>query len=138
MNSDIKLLSTISALAKRCLSIYKQIQVTNWIKKKTKSSTTIQIATNVLLRAVTSSSQTPTISNNNTSFLRLSNILQGTITFTSRNLDTKTSWLIKEERCFNYKRRGHTMLNCPKKAKISTITEASHINDIENINQGKK
>ena len=30
------------------------------------------------------------------------------------------------------------MLNCPKKAKISAITDASHVDDIENIDQGKE
>ena len=82
LNSGIELSSTISALAKCCLSIYKQMQATDWIKKKAKSSTTVQITANVPLRAVTSFSRAPTISNNNTSFSRLSNTLQGTITLT--------------------------------------------------------
>ena len=30
------------------------------------------------------------------------------------------------------------MLNCPEKAKISTITNVSNIDDIKNIDQGKK
>lgn len=50
----------------------------------------------VLLEAVTSSFQALTVSNNNKSFLRLSNILQKTITFTSQNWDTKISRLIKK------------------------------------------
>ena len=68
LNSGIELLSTIFALTKCCLSIYKQMQVTDWIKEKAKSSTTVRIAANVPLRAVTSSFQVPTISNNNSFF----------------------------------------------------------------------
>ena len=45
---------------------------------------------------------------------------------------------MKEEKCFNCKEKGHTMLNCPKQAKISTITDASHVDDIENIKQRKE
>ena len=74
-NSGIELPSTIFALAKCCLSIYKQMQVTNRIREKAKSSTIVQTAANILLRAVTNSSQAPTVSNNNTSFSRLSNTL---------------------------------------------------------------
>ena len=114
------------------------MQATNRIKKKAKSSTTVQTTVNIPLRAVTSSSQASTISNNNTSFSRLFTTLQGTITSTSRNSDAKTSRLIKKERCFNCKGTGHTMLNCPKKAKISTIIDASHIDDIKNIDQRKE
>lgn len=32
-------------------------------------------------------------------------------------------YLIKEKRYFNYKKRGHTAYNCPKKVKIATILE---------------
>ena len=91
LNSGIKLPSTIFALAKRCLSIYEQMQATNRIRKKAKSSTSVQTTANVSLRTVTSSFRTPTISNNNTFFSHLSNILQGTITPTSRNSDAETS-----------------------------------------------
>ena len=49
------------------------MQATNYIKKKAKSSTTIQTAANILLKTVTSFSQMPTISNNNISFSHLSN-----------------------------------------------------------------
>ena len=55
-----------------------------------------------------------------------------------RNLDAEISQLIKEGRCFNCKERGHTMLNCPKKANVSAITDASDIDNIENIDQGKE
>ena len=41
LNSGIELPKTISALAKRCLSIYKQMQATNRIKERAKSSTTV-------------------------------------------------------------------------------------------------
>ena len=41
LNSGIELPKTISALAKRCLSIYEQIQVTDQIREKAMSSTTV-------------------------------------------------------------------------------------------------
>ena len=41
LNSGIELPSTISALAKRCLSIFEQMQATNWIREKAKSSTIV-------------------------------------------------------------------------------------------------
>ena len=138
LNSGIELSSTISALAKLCLSIYEQMQASNWIREKTKSSTIVQTTANIPLRAITSSFGASTIFNNNTSFLRLSNTLWGTIIPTPRNSDAKISRLIKERRCFNYRKRGHMRLNCPKKTKISAIIDATHINDIENIDQGKK
>ena len=109
------------------------MQATNRIKKKAKSSTTVQTTANIFLKAVTSSFQALTVSNNNTSFLRLSNTLQETITFTPRNSDAEISQLIKERRYFNCKGRGHTILIYSKKAKIFIITEASHIDNIENI-----
>ena len=56
LNSGIKLPKTISALAKRCLSIYKQMQVTDRIREKAKSFTTVQTTAKVLLKAVIFSS----------------------------------------------------------------------------------
>ena len=72
LNSGIKLPSTIFALAKRCLSIYEQMQATDRIKEKAKSSTTVQTTANIPLKSVTSSSRA-SVSYNNTSFSRLSN-----------------------------------------------------------------
>ena len=138
LNSGIELPKTISALAKRCLSIYEQMQATDRIREKAKSSTTVQTTAKVPLKAVTFSSQAPAIPNKNTSFSRLSNILQGSIIPTSRNLDAEISQLMQESRCFNYKERGHTMLNYPKKANVSAITDASDIDNIESIDQGKE
>ena len=114
------------------------MQATNWIKEKAKSSTTVQITAKVLLKAVTFSSRVPAIPNKNTSFSRLSNTLQGSITLTPRNLDVEISQLMKEGRCFNCKERGHTMLNCLKKANVSAITDALDIDNIKNIDQGKE
>ena len=125
-------------MAKRCLSIYEQMQATDRIREKAKSFITVQTTAKVPLKAVTFSSRAPAIPNKNTSFLRLSNTLQGSITPTPRNLDVEISQLIKEGRCFNCKERGHTMLDCPKKVNISAITDASDIDDIENIDQGKE
>ena len=135
LNSSIELPNTISALVKRCLSIYEQMQATNRIRKKAKFSTIVWTTAIIPLRAVISSSRAPTVSNNNISFSCLSNTFQRTITLTPWNLDAEISRLIKEEICFNCKRRGNTMLNCPKKTKISAITDASHIDNIENIDQ---
>ena len=84
------------------------------------------------------SSQTPIVSYNNTSFSHISNTFQDTITPKSRNLDAEKSRLIKEGKCFNYKRKGYTILNCPNKAKISAITDTSNVDDIKNIDQEKK
>ncbi len=114
------------------------MQVTDRIREKAKSSTTVRTIANVPLRAVTGSSRVLTIPNKNTSFLRLSNTLRGSITPTPRNLDVEISQLMKKGKCFNCKKRGHTMLNCPERAKVSIITNASDIDDIENINQGKE
>ncbi len=138
LNSGIELSKTISTLVKRCLSIYEQMQATDRIREKAKSSTIVRTTTNVPLRAVIVSSRAPTIHNKNTSFLRLSNTLRGSITPTPRNSDTEISQLMKERRCFNCKGRGHTMLNCLEKAKVSAITDASNIDDIENIDQEKE
>ena len=56
------------------------MQATSRIREKAKSSTIIQTTANILLRAVTSSSQASTVFNNNTFFSRLSNTLRETIT----------------------------------------------------------
>ncbi len=55
-----------------------------------------------------------------------------------RNSDVEVSQPMKEERCFNCKGRRHTILNCPEKAKVSAIIDASDIDDIEDIDQGKE
>lgn len=114
------------------------MQAIDWIRKKTKPSTIIKTVVNLPLRAVTSFFQAPTIFNNNISFLRLSNILWGTITLIHQNFDTEISRLMKKERCFNCKKKGHTMLNCLEKAKVSAITNVSRIDNIENIDQRKE
>ena len=138
LNSDIEFSNIISVLAKHCASIYKQMQTTNWIRKKAKSSIKVQTAANIFLRAVICSSRALTVFNNNTFFSHLSNTLWETTTLTTRNLDAETLWLMKEGRCFNYKGKGHIILNCPENAKISAIINISDVNDIENIDQRKK
>ena len=45
---------------------------------------------------------------------------------------------MKEKKCFNYKGKGHIILNYPKKAKIFAITDASNIDYIENIDLRKE
>ncbi len=138
LNSGIELPKTISTLAKRCLSIYKQMEATDWIKKKAKSSTIVRTTANISLRAVTGSPRMPAVPNKNTSFLRLSNILWGSITSTPRNSNAEISQLMKKGKYFNCKEKRHTMLNCPEKTKVSAIIDALDIDDIENIDQGKE
>ena len=94
------------------------MQATDWIREKTQSFTTIQTTTNVLLRNVTSSSRAPIVSNNNISFLCLSNTLQGTITSTPQNLDAEILRLMNEARYFNCKKRGIQCLITPKKVRF--------------------
>lgn len=48
------------------------------------------------------------------------------------------SGLIKEEKCFNCKEKKYIILNSLEKAKIFTITDSSHIDDIENVNYEKE
>ena len=114
------------------------MQATDRIRERAKSYTTLQTTVKVFLKAVTFSFRAPAIPKENTFFLRLSNTLQGSITPTPRNSDAEISQLMKEGRCFNCKERGHTMLNCLKKTNISAITDASDIDNIENIDQGKE
>ncbi len=137
-NSGIELPKMIFALVKHCLSIYEQMQVIDQIRKKAKSSTIVRTTANISLRAVTSSSRVPTVSNKNISFLRLSNTLRGSITSMPRNLVAEISQLMKEGRYFNCKGGGHTMLNCPEKAKIFAIIDVLDIDNIKNINQEKE
>ncbi len=138
LNSEIKLPKMISILAKRCLSIYKQIKVTNRIREKAKSSTTVQTTANVSLKAVISSSRAPVVPNKNTSFLRLSNTFREFIILTPRNLDAEISQLMKEGKYFNCKGKGHIMLNCPEQTKVSAIIDISNIDNIKNIDYRKK
>lgn len=100
------------------------MQVTNQINKKTKSSTIVQIAINILLRTVINSLRASIISNNNTSFLYLSNKLRITITPKPQSLNVKISQIMQEKRYFNYKKKQNTILNYLQKAMISIITHA--------------
>lgn len=110
------------------------MQVINQIGEKTKSSTKIQTIANIFLRDITSFSQAPTISNNNISFLYLFNFLQGSITFTSRNLDVKIPQLIKEGKYFNGKEKRYKILHDLEKTKVLVITNALNIDDFQNVN----
>ena len=136
LNSSIELSSNIFALAKRCLSIYEQMQAIDQIKQRTKSSTAVQnTATNVFLKTITSSFQALSLlSNNNNFFSRFFNSFWRTITPIPQTFDAELLWLMKKGRCFNCKGRGHTMLNCLKKAKVSTILDTLDIDNIEDIN----
>lgn len=138
MNSNIKLLSTTSTLTKRYLSIYKQMQITDWVKKKIKLFTIVQITIYIFLRSASNFSKAHTISNNNTFFLYLFNTVWRTITPIPQNLDAKISKLMKKRKCFNCKRRWYTILNCLEKAKIFAIINISDMNDIVNIDLEKE
>ena len=59
----------------------------------------------------------------NSSFFHLSSFITGNVTPTPRHLKEKRACLMKEGRCFNFKKRGHTAYDCPKKRKIAAISE---------------
>lgn len=79
----------------------------------------------------------PIIFNNHISFLWLFNTLQETITLTSQKADIKISQFMKDGRCFKCKDKGHIMLHCPEKPKVSAIIDVSDIDNIVKIDQGK-
>lgn len=45
---------------------------------------------------------------------------------------------MKKKIYFNYKKTRYIILNCPKKAKVFAILATLDINNIEDINYGKK
>lgn len=98
----------------------------------------VQTIANILLRAVIGSFQASAIPNKNIIFLHLSNTLQESITPISRISDTEISQLMKEGKCFNYKGKGHIILNYLKKTKVSVIIDALDTNNIKNIDQRKE
>ena len=122
LNSGIKLLISISVLAKRYLSIYKQMQATDRIRDKTKPLRSTQ--TSAPTYSSTKTYQVPvTNSCVNTSFSRLSSSITGTVTPTPRRSEEERARLMKEGRCFSCKKRGHTAYDYPKKGKIAAISE---------------
>ena len=79
LNSGVELLTSISALAKRCLSIYEQMQATDRIRDKTKPLQSTQ--TSAPTYSSTRTYQVPvTNSRANPSFSRLSSSITGTVT----------------------------------------------------------
>lgn len=44
---------------------------------------------------------------------------------------------MKEKKYFEYKTKGHTMLNCTEKANVSTIIDTLDVN-IKNVDKRKK
>lgn len=40
---------------------------------------------------------------------------------------------MKEEKCFNYKRKGYVILNCLEKVNLSIVLGTLDIGDIKNI-----
>ena len=134
LNSRVELPTSISALAKRCLSIYEQMQATDRIRDKTKPLQSTQTSTPTY-----SSTKTYQVlitnSCTNTSFSRLSSAITGTVTPTPQHLEEEQARLIKEGRCFSFKERGHTAYDYPKKRKIAAILEG--VNEDSN-NQEKE
>ena len=122
LNSRVELPTSISALAKRCLSIYKQIQATDRIRDKIKLLQSTQ--TSAPIYSSTKTYQVPVTNNcTNTSVSRLSSFITRTVTPTPRHLKEEWACLMKEDRYFRCKKRGHTAYNCPKKGKIAAISE---------------
>lgn len=102
------------------------------MKEKNKSFIIVPTSANVSSGAVISSLQA-VVCNNNSSFSRLSNPFQGTISFKSQNLHSEILLLMEERKCFDFKRKWYIMLIYPEKANVSAITDASDKNNIENI-----
>ena len=122
LNSEVELPISISALAKHCLSIYKQMQATNRIRNRTKPLQSTP--TSALTYSSTKTYQVPVINSRaNIFFSRLSSSITGTVTPTPRHLEEERARLMKENRCFSYKKRGHTAYDCPRKEKIIAISE---------------
>ncbi len=124
LNSRVKLPTSISALAKRCLFIYEQMQATDRIRDRTKPQATRTTPASVSIREVAHPYQRlVTNTRANTSFSRLSSSIIGTITPTPQHSDTERTRLMKEGRCFSCKERGHTAYDYPRKGKIVAILE---------------
>ena len=122
LNSGVELPTSISALAKRCLSIYEQMQATDRIRDRTKPLRSTQ--TSAPTYSSTKTYQVPvTNSRANPSFSRLSSSITGTVTPTPRHSEEERARLMKEGRCFSCKKRGHTAYDYPKKGKIAAISE---------------
>ncbi len=100
------------------------MQTTDRIKDRIKPQATQAIPASASMRQVTHPYQRPvTNTYANISFLHLSSSIMGTITSTLQYSDEKRARLIKEHRCFSYKERDHTAYDCPRKGKITTISE---------------
>ena len=136
LNSRVKLPNSILALAKECLSIYKQMQAIDKIRDRIKPQTIGATPASASMRQVIYFYQRQvTNTRANTSFLRLFSSITGTIILTSQYLDEEQARLMKEGRCFSYKEGGHTTYDCPKKGKITAILEGIGKNS---DSQGKK
>ena len=122
LNSGIELPTSISALAKYYLSIYKQMQATDKIRDKTKLLQSTQTLAPVY--SSTKTYQVPvTNSCVNLSFSYFFSSIMETVTPMPRHLEEEQACLIKEGRCFSCKKRGHIAYNCPKKGKIAAISK---------------
>ena len=122
LNSGVELPTSISALAKRCLSIYEQMQATDRIRDKTKPLRSTQ--TSAPTYSSTRTYQVPVTNNRaNPSFSCLSSSITETVTPTPRHSNEEQARLMKESRCFSCKKRCYTAYDYPKKGKIATISK---------------
>ena len=112
LNSGVKLSTSISALAKRCLSIYEQMQATDTMRDRTNSLQSTK--TSALTYSNTKTYQVPvTTSCANKSFSRFSSSITGTVMPTPRRSDKEQAYMMKKGRYFSCKKRGYTAYDCP-------------------------
>lgn len=57
-------------------------------------------------------------------FSYFSNSIMGTWTPTFQYFEEEQACLIKKNKCFSYKQKGHTAYDCPSKGKIAVILKS--------------
>ena len=101
------------------------MQATDRIKDRIKLQAIQAIPTLASMREITHPYQRPvTNTHTHTLFSRLFSPITGTMTPTPQYLDQKRAHLIKKERCFNYKEKGHITYDSSRKEKIAAISES--------------
>ncbi len=124
LNFGVKLPTSISALTKQYLSIYKQMQIIDRIRDRTKPQASQTTSASVFLRQVAHLYQrSVTNTRTNTLFLCFSSSIMGTMILMPQYWDKKQAHLMKEGRCFSCKEKGYTTYNYLKKGKITAISE---------------
>ncbi len=101
------------------------MQATDRIRDRIKPQTIPATPASTSMRQVTHPYQRPvTNTHTNISFLRLSISITGIMKSTPQHSDEERASLMKEGRCFSYKKRVHTTYDCPRKEKIAAISES--------------